>query len=162
MSGHTSVVGSVAISPDGKQALSGSWDGTLRLWILATGECLRTMSGQTGDVMSVAISPDGKRGLSGSYYGGTLHLWDLATGEEVCRFAGIAGNRGDRFNEAVFTPNGRGILSGGEIFRVGRPTSTWKSGLFLWRVPSDLELWAWRHFGGRDIHHRDTESTETR
>ena len=32
---------SVAIAPDGKTALSGSWDNTLRLWDLASGREIR-------------------------------------------------------------------------------------------------------------------------
>jgi WD40 repeat protein len=32
LSGHTDVVASVAFAPDGKTLVSGSWDGTVRLW----------------------------------------------------------------------------------------------------------------------------------
>lgn len=35
--GHNHFVSDVVISSDGQFALSGSWDGTLRLWELATG-----------------------------------------------------------------------------------------------------------------------------
>ena len=35
--GHTGRVWSVAFSPDGKQILSGSWDGTIKLWDIASG-----------------------------------------------------------------------------------------------------------------------------
>ncbi|MCY3019106.1 MAG: hypothetical protein NTW87_08775 [Planctomycetota bacterium] len=66
-SGHTDGVFSVAFSPDGKLALSGSWDKTLKLWEVATGRELRTFSGHDGQVMSVAFSPDGKAALSGSW-----------------------------------------------------------------------------------------------
>jgi WD40 repeat protein len=38
--GHSGSVNSVAISPDGKTALSGSDDATLKLWDLATRWCL--------------------------------------------------------------------------------------------------------------------------
>ena len=37
--GHTDDVTSVAYSPDGEQLASGSWDKTVRVWQLATGEC---------------------------------------------------------------------------------------------------------------------------
>ncbi len=53
--GHTKQVTSVAFSPDGKHALSGSVDNTLKLWDIATGKEVRTFSGNTHRVSSIAI-----------------------------------------------------------------------------------------------------------
>jgi WD40 repeat protein len=64
---------------DGSCALSGSGDGTLRLWDLATGKTLRTLKGHTDRVRTVAVLADGSPALSGSF-DNTLRLWDLATG----------------------------------------------------------------------------------
>jgi len=50
----------VAFAPDGKTILSGSWDGTLTLWDIATGQLLRTFSDDTNTVLGVAFAPDGK------------------------------------------------------------------------------------------------------
>jgi WD40 repeat protein len=74
--GHTDAVLSVAVSGDGRFALSGSADKTLRLWELSTGRCLRTFVGHGLAVNSVAISPDGRLGLSGSR-DSTLRVWGL-------------------------------------------------------------------------------------
>ncbi len=41
--GHTSDVNSVAVTPDGKWAVSGSDDMSVRIWELATGACLRVL-----------------------------------------------------------------------------------------------------------------------
>jgi serine/threonine protein kinase/DNA-directed RNA polymerase subunit RPC12/RpoP len=65
--GNTGFVYSVSFSPDGRQALSGSEDCTVRLWEVATGECLRTLQGHTDGVTSVSFSPDGRSVLSGSH-----------------------------------------------------------------------------------------------
>jgi len=45
--GHNSSVNSVAFSPDGRYALSGSWDKTLKLWDVATGAEIRTFTAQS-------------------------------------------------------------------------------------------------------------------
>ena len=80
--GHRGTVTAVALLPDGRHALSGSSDNTLRLWDLATGETLRTLEGHTDAVNTVAVLADGSRALSGSW-DNTLRLWDLATGETL-------------------------------------------------------------------------------
>lgn len=49
------------ISSDGQFALSGSWDGTLRLWDLSTGATTRRFLGHTKDVLSVAFSVDNRQ-----------------------------------------------------------------------------------------------------
>src|SRR5205807_1959132 len=90
--GHSSAVWSVAFSPDGKQALTGSRDRTARLWSLATGKELRRLEGHSSaihpaavssdfnGIHSLAFSPNGKQALTG---GETAILWDLATGKEL-------------------------------------------------------------------------------
>ena len=59
---------SVAIAPDGRTALSGSYDKTLKLWDLATGKELRIFTGHSERVTSVAIAPDGRTALSGELW----------------------------------------------------------------------------------------------
>src|SRR5207237_809835 len=53
---HTHRVWSMALSANGRLALSGSYDGTLRLWDVATGQELRSFTGHTGPLMAVAFS----------------------------------------------------------------------------------------------------------
>jgi hypothetical protein len=70
---------SVAFSPDGKRALSGSKDKTMRLWDLETGKEVHCFETHTYAVTGVAFSADGRRALSASG-DGTLHLWQLCAG----------------------------------------------------------------------------------
>ena len=48
LSGHTDSVKAVAIAPDGKTAISASWDKTLKIWDTETGTEVRTLTGHTG------------------------------------------------------------------------------------------------------------------
>jgi WD40 repeat protein len=70
----------VAISPDGRHALSGSMDNTVCLWDLETLEPLRTFKAHIGFVTGVAFSPDGSRALTGGS-DNVVRLWDLTGGK---------------------------------------------------------------------------------
>ena len=69
----------VAFSPDGKTVLTGSDDGTARLWDAATGKPIGPPLPHQDAVNAVAFSPDGKTVLTGSW-DKTARLWDAATG----------------------------------------------------------------------------------
>jgi RNA polymerase sigma factor (sigma-70 family) len=79
---HMHTISSVDYSGNGTRILSGSWDGTVRLWDAATGQELRQFRGFREGISSVAISPDGTT-LAGGTMGKTLFLWDAATGKEL-------------------------------------------------------------------------------
>jgi len=80
--GHTDDVNAVAISADGRRALSGADDGTVKLWNLETGACLQTLEMNSDFVTAVALSTNGELALSGSN-DGYLILWNLETGDDV-------------------------------------------------------------------------------
>ena len=67
LKGHSHFVEDVVISSDGQFALSGSWDGTLRLWDLSTGQTTRRFLGHSKDVLSVAFSMDNRQVLFSTY-----------------------------------------------------------------------------------------------
>jgi guanine nucleotide-binding protein subunit beta-2-like 1 protein len=75
LTGHSHFVQDVAISSDGQFALSGSWDGTLRLWDLNTGMTTKRFIGHEKDVLSVAFSADNRQIVSGSR-DKTIKLWN--------------------------------------------------------------------------------------
>jgi guanine nucleotide-binding protein subunit beta-2-like 1 protein len=82
LTGHSNFVSDVVISSDGQFALSGSWDGTLRLWDLSTGETTKTFIGHSKDVLSVAFSADNRQIVSGSR-DHDVNLWNTVG---VCKF----------------------------------------------------------------------------
>ncbi len=106
LTGHTHSVNAVAITPDGKQAISGSWDNSLKLWDLTTGTEVFSLTGHTRSVNAVAITPDGKQAISGSY-DKSLKLWDLTTGTEVFSLTGHS----SLVKAVAITPDGKQAIS---------------------------------------------------
>ena len=75
---HGKDVWSVAFSPDGSLAATGSGDATARLWDARTGAIHSRPVHHRADVFSVAFSPDERTLLTGSF-DGTARLWDVAS-----------------------------------------------------------------------------------
>ena len=99
--GHSDSVHGIAVTSDGKRALSASSDRTLRLWDLNTGRTLATLEGHSAGVQSVAVAPDGKRAVSASW-DHTLKVWELETGRALCTLEG----HGEGIYCVVVTPDG--------------------------------------------------------
>jgi WD40 repeat protein len=73
--GHRWHAISVAWSPDSSRIVSGSYDGTVRIWDAVTGELQQILSGHINSVYSVAWSPDSTRIVSGSM-DRTVRIWE--------------------------------------------------------------------------------------
>ena len=63
--GHERPVLCVGVSGDGRRALSGSWDNTVRVWDVEGKKCVGVLEGHTDRVLGVALSGDGRRAVSG-------------------------------------------------------------------------------------------------
>jgi eukaryotic-like serine/threonine-protein kinase len=90
LEGHSGHVSSLGFSPDGRRLVSGSFDGTARVWDLdRRGEGI--VVGRHGEipVRSVAFLPDGKRIVTGSF-DRTARVWDVASRRELYRLEGHA------------------------------------------------------------------------
>jgi len=103
MRGHSNFVQDVVVSSDGQFALSGSWDGTLRLWDLTTGQSTRTFIGHTSDVLSVAFSSDNRQIVSGSR-DKTIKLWNTL-GECKFTYGSNANGHSDWVSSVKFSPS---------------------------------------------------------
>jgi guanine nucleotide-binding protein subunit beta-2-like 1 protein len=101
LKGHSHYVQDVAISSDGQFALSGSWDGTLRLWDLSTGTTTRNFYDHTKDVLSVAFSADNRQIVSGSR-DKTIKLWNTLG---QCKFTITEDGHKEWVSCVRFSPN---------------------------------------------------------
>mmetsp|Transcript_45132 Transcript_45132/g.130635 ORF Transcript_45132/g.130635 Transcript_45132/m.130635 type:complete len:366 (+) Transcript_45132:80-1177(+) len=106
-SGQAGDVRSMAFSPCGTLALTGHWDGTGKLWSVATRKHLLTLTGHSGVVLSVAFSPGGERLLTGSS-DNTARLWDATTGKELLELRG----HGAWVVSAALSPDAGRVLTG--------------------------------------------------
>ena len=122
--GHSYGVAAVALTPDGKQAVSASYDNTLKVWDLGSGREVRTLAGHSSGVLAVVVTPDRKQAVSASF-DGTLKLWDLGSGREVRT---LAGHRG-WVNAVAVTPDGKQAVS-----------ASWDKTLKVWDLGSGREV----------------------
>ena len=74
--GHEGYVQSLAVSPDGKFAVTGGLDHTIRCWEIPTGREVARWEAHDSAVTALAFSPDGATLVSGSKQG-ALKLWNL-------------------------------------------------------------------------------------
>jgi WD40 repeat protein len=97
---------SVCFNPDGKTALSGSYDKTIKLWEVTTGQCVHTFEGHNNNVNSFCFSPNGETALLESK-DKTLKLWEVKTGEHIRTFE----KDDDHIRSVCISPDGKTALS---------------------------------------------------
>jgi WD40 repeat protein len=116
--GRQSGVWSVAIAPNGRQALA-SYGGALHLWDMPHGQCVRALDDSGGVHDPIVFSPDGRQVL-GRQTPRTAHgpfpllLWDVGTGALLRRFLG----HDHMVLNVAFIPGERQVLSGGADSRL--------------------------------------------
>lgn len=100
-------VRSLSWSGDGRRVITGSEDGTARVWDVRTGAQLLTLKGHSGPVQATTFIQDGRRVLTWSS-DETIREWDAEGGKELTILKGPAG---EAFS-ATFSPDGRRLLLG--------------------------------------------------
>jgi tetratricopeptide (TPR) repeat protein len=129
---HARPVTGVAISPDGRLAVSGALDGRIALWELPSGRTLRIWTGHRNGQVAVAFTEDSQQVLSGGE-DTFVKLWSVASGEQLRTMSGHTGN-------AVWVaaaPGGKLAASAG-----------WDGTLRLWELATGRQLHAFETLGG--------------
>ena len=104
--GHVNSVYGVAVSPDGRRVVTGSWDGYARLWDAESGELSLPPKRHEDAVLSCAWSPDGSR-VATANYAQVAVLWDPQSGETVRTFRG----HGGAVNGVAFSGGGARLVT---------------------------------------------------
>jgi eukaryotic-like serine/threonine-protein kinase len=78
---YSSIVWSVAFSPDGRWLVSSHGDGAVLIWDVVERECIASLSEHSRAVRSVAFSPDGTAVASGGE-DRLVTLWDVRLGRK--------------------------------------------------------------------------------
>ena len=136
--GHTSWIGRIAWSPDGKFLASPSDDETIRIWDVEQGACLKVLNGHKDTVVSVSWSPDGKM-LASSSNDSTIRIWSTETWEVLI----ILQEHSDRVNCVTWSPDGKTLAScsnDGNILIWS--VETWKK-LHVLNIKEPISIIAW-------------------
>jgi WD40 repeat protein len=179
LQGHEERVTAASLTRDGRLALSGSHDGTVRLWDTSTGRCLNTLQGHKKRVDAVRLSGDGRWALATSSWGevASVKLWETSSGRllhtqdsgERCPRVRLSGDgRLALFEGDDGSFQLREISSGRRLRTLrGRPSP------FLGRPPAVLDValngdgrlalssggdgtvWLWKTSSGRCLHPQD-------
>jgi WD40 repeat protein len=144
---------SCAFTQDSEFALSGGWDGQIRLWEVATGRQVTSFKAGTKPLSACAIAPGGKQWLSGSM-DGVMAAWDPVSHQQTALFlahtrpvAGIA-----------YSPDGHIVATAGWDRKVSlRRVATIREGQNLTGhsdlvvgcrfLPDLVHLMSWSHDG---------------
>jgi serine/threonine protein kinase len=105
---HTGGVQCLAFRRDGQRLVTGSDDGTARLWDTTTGELTLPLLVHGQWITHASFSNDGRLLVTGGM-DGSAHVWEVATGLAVCRLA----ERTALVWSAAFSEDGSRVVTAG-------------------------------------------------
>ena len=119
LKGHQDEINSLDYSKDSQFIVSGSNDGTVRIWDLNTDSHkvleAKTTEGEDTAVLSVSVSHD-ERLVAAGCWDSIIRIWDVQTGYLVERLRG----HGDSVCSVAFTPDDIGLINGGNENKIKR------------------------------------------
>ena len=106
LTGHSGPITAVEFAAGSDQVITGSRDGTARIWNLGTGLFVE-LAGHKGGILAVDIAADGQRAVTASR-DKTTRLWDAGTGQVLLELTGHGGD----IHSVEFSPDEARILTG--------------------------------------------------
>ena len=109
-------VKSAAFSPDVRTLATGTFDGTLRLWDVATGKQKKTINNlnvrrdQTHHTDNIPLNPNGEKFATGNY-DGTVYLWDGITRQAQLLSGQLYHLKDQPPQSVLFSPDGSTLAS---------------------------------------------------
>ncbi|KAH0528173.1 hypothetical protein TsFJ059_003068 [Trichoderma semiorbis] len=86
--------------------ISGSEDGTIKIWDRATSQCIATLTGHSGPIQRFAWSPI-VQSLASASDDGTVKIWNVATGECILTLTDHVGGA----NGVAWSPDGKRLAT---------------------------------------------------
>jgi len=105
--GHDEDVTCLRFVPNSNNLVSGSRDGTARLWDINSGTEIRCWNEHSGSVKCIGVNAGGTRVLTGDEFG-VFRLWDIESSEVVSIFE----SNSSSVSCVAFCSDGTSILSG--------------------------------------------------
>lgn len=136
--GHADFVESIAWSPDSKEIVSTSVDGSIQVWAASTGKKLLDVEEHVRNVITAAFSPDGKRIAYTD--NDAVKIINAQTGKLLLTHNGP----NDQFGLTVlsWSPDGSSIASAGSHIELWN-TATGKTYYTFKKNPSSIRLLVW-------------------
>ena len=106
---HALAVSGVAFLPDGRRAVTASWDRTAKVWDLTTHLVIRVLVGHTDSIRGIAVSADGAS-LASASFDGTVSIWDLVWSRERITLK----HPGGKVHAVAYAPNRVAVLKSGK------------------------------------------------
>jgi WD40 repeat protein len=107
LSGHGGSVNSVAFSDDGLRLVTGSFDGTARVWSVSDGSLLLLLADHADLIVRAVFSPDGRHVLT-AHRDGVLRIWDGDSGR-VLNTVDRSNGQSRNVLAACYSPDGERV-----------------------------------------------------
>jgi len=112
---HTAKIFRAATDAAGRVLATASYDKTVRLWSLETGELIRVLRppigvGHEGELNAVAMSPDGRLAATGGYTGYetySIYVFEAASGRLIRRVGGLPSS----IDHLAWSPDGGFVVA---------------------------------------------------